>query len=132
MNFVLIFHSNSGCTNVPQYYVIACLLTYNLHLDPLKTNLKKVAKNGHYLHVVTLVELPYRNVNWMGLKHVRITPTSLGCLASCCVIHSFFRNGSILTTYCRFRGLFLHLITLRHTTVCRTSLDERSARRRDL
>jgi len=38
----------------------------------------------------------------------------------------------LLPTHSRCRGLLSHLITLRHTTVSRTSLDEGSARRRDL
>jgi hypothetical protein len=35
-------------------------------------------------------------------------------------------------TYCRYRGLMWHLVTLRHTTLGKTPLDEGSARRRDL
>jgi len=38
----------------------------------------------------------------------------------------------LLPTHCRCRGLLSYVITLRHTTVGRTHLDEGSARRRDL
>jgi hypothetical protein len=37
----------------------------------------------------------------------------------------------LLPTHCRCTGLLFHLITLRHATLGRTSLDERSARCRD-
>jgi hypothetical protein len=44
----------------------------------------------------------------------------------------FFLFLPPLPTHCRSRGLLLHMITLRHTILGRTSLDEGSARRRDL
>jgi len=47
---------------------------------------------------------------------------------------SFFLSysGIFLPTHCSSRGLLFHLITLRHTTVGRTPLDEGSARRKYL
>ena len=45
----------------------------------------------------------------------------------------FLSYSSVLSTYSlHVQSLFLHLITLRHTTLGRTPLDEGSARRRDL
>jgi hypothetical protein len=43
-----------------------------------------------------------------------------------------FLVGPLLPTHCRWRGLLLHLITLRHTICSRITLDEGSASRRDL
>ena len=52
---------------------------------------------------------------------------------SCSVIYiSFFLILNFLPTHCSCRGLLLHLITLIHTTLGRTPLDEGWARRRDL
>jgi hypothetical protein len=57
---------------------------------------------------------------------------------TCCIIFVLlhtkclsFLNWPLLPAWCRCRGLFLHLITLRHTTISRTPLKEGSARRRD-
>jgi hypothetical protein len=46
-----------------------------------------------------------------------------------CSLSSLVRH---LPNHCRCRGLLLCLITLRHTTLGRTPLDEGSVRRRDL
>jgi len=45
---------------------------------------------------------------------------------------SSFLFWSLLTTHCKYRGLWLHRVTLRHTTHGRTPLDKWSARRTDL
>ena len=44
----------------------------------------------------------------------------------------FFLFLQLLPTHYTCRGLLLHVITLRHTTLARISLDKGSARRRDL
>jgi hypothetical protein len=47
-------------------------------------------------------------------------------------INVSFLVWPLLRTHCWYKDLFLHVITLRHTTLGRTTLDEWSARRRDL